>query len=101
MSPRKPSENEAEYFARQEYERLKAQALKLEECMEEAECAKLKELHFMHCPKCGHKMVEVELEGIKVDKCTFCKGIYFDNGEVEQYLERHPGRGFLKAIFSW
>jgi hypothetical protein len=101
MSPRKPSENEEEYFARQEFERLKALALEEEAAKEESKCAKLKDLHHMCCPKCGHTMVEVELEGIKVDKCICCKGIYFDNGELEQILEKQPGRRFLKTIFQW
>ena len=100
MSPRKPSENEEEYFARQEFERLKALALEKEKEMEDSECDKLRELHHMCCPKCGHTMVEVELEGIKVDKCTCCKGIYFDDGELEQILEKQPGQ-FLKTVFRW
>lgn len=100
MSLRKPSENEAEYFSRMEFERLKAKALEHEATMEESECAKLKKLHHMCCPKCGHAMVEVELDGVKVDKCTGCKGIYFDDGELEQILERQPGR-FLKNVFTW
>ncbi len=100
MSARRPSENEEEYFARQEFERLKARARKNCEGEKESECTRLKELHYMCCPKCGHAMVEVELEGIKVDKCTCCKGIYFDDGELEQILEKQPGR-FLKTVFRW
>lgn len=100
MSPRKPSENEDEYFARKEFERLKAQALEEEAKMKESECAKLKELHHMCCPKCGHKMVEVELEGIKIDKCTNCKGVYFDDGELEQLIDQKPVN-ILKKVFSW
>jgi hypothetical protein len=100
MSPRKPSENEEEYFARQEFKRLKALALEKEAAMAADQRARVKELHFMCCPKCGHSMVEVELEGVKVDKCTCCNGIYFDDGELEQILEHQPGR-FLKTVFRW
>ncbi len=100
MSPLKPSENEAEYFAQQEFKRLKAKALELEAAMAESEAARLKELHHMHCPKCGHTRVEVELDGIKVDKCTCCSGIYFDDGELEQILEKQSGQ-FLKSVFRW
>jgi len=100
MSPLKPSENEAEYFAQQEFKRLKVKALELEAALAESEAARLKELHYMHCPKCGHIMVEVELKEIKVDKCTCCSGIYFDDGELEQILEKQPGQ-FLKSVFRW
>lgn len=103
MSPRKPSENEAEYFARQEFKRLKAKALEQEAEMAEAESAKLKELHYMCCPKCGHSMVEIELKGIKVDKCVSCKGVYFDDGELEQLMGEQPDStaSFLKNVFKW
>lgn len=45
---------------------------------------RLKEIHFMKCPKCGHDMKAESLDGIEVDRCTFCEGIYMDAGELEQ-----------------
>ena len=98
--PIKPDEKEDEYFARMELERRRKVEVEKQARMKEAERQQQKELHFMHCPKCGHTMVEVELQEIKVDKCTCCKGIYFDDGELEQILEKQPGR-FLKTVFSW
>ena len=56
MSPVKPSEKEEEYFLRKEAEKLKAHAEKVRKEMEEAERARLKELHWMRCPKCGTRM---------------------------------------------
>ena len=50
----------------------------------DAERKRLKDLHFMRCPKCGHEMREEELDGVKVDRCSFCEGLYFDAGELEQ-----------------
>jgi hypothetical protein len=50
----------------------------------EAERKRLKDLHFMRCPKCGQEMREEELDGVKVDRCSFCEGLYFDAGELEQ-----------------
>ena len=47
----------------------------------------------MRCPKCGHEMKEEELEGIKIDRCSFCEGIYFDAGELDQvFLRRQEDR---------
>jgi len=40
---------------------------------EEAERKRLKEQHFMRCPKCGHGLKETLLEGIAVDQCSFCE----------------------------
>ena len=47
----------------------------------------------MKCPKCGHDMKEEDLEGVEIDRCTFCEGIFFDAGELEQlFLKREQER---------
>ncbi len=68
----------------------------------EQELKKLKDLHWMKCPKCGHDMNEMENSGIMVDECTFCGGIYFDLGELDTLLQAKISecRGFFKALFS-
>lgn len=38
----------------------------------------------MVCPKCGAAMEAVKLGEVEVDRCTSCKGIWFDEGEDEQ-----------------
>jgi len=43
----------------------------------------LKELHFMHCPKCGSNLSEIDYKGVKIDKCFNCEGIWLDAGELE------------------
>ena len=35
----------------------------------------------MHCPKCANKMETLEYDGVEVDRCRNCKGIWFDVGE--------------------
>jgi hypothetical protein len=50
----------------------------------EEQRAKLKKLHWMKCPKCGHDMRTERLEGIEIDRCTFCEGFYLDQGEIEE-----------------
>ena len=37
----------------------------------------------MRCPKCRADMEQLEFEGTEVDRCTICKGIWFDAGEIE------------------
>ncbi len=41
----------------------------------------------MNCPKCNSKMEKVEYNAIEVDRCTNCKGIWFDMLEAEQLKE--------------
>ena len=44
----------------------------------------------MDCPKCGHLMEQVVYSDIEVDRCTLCKGLWFDLLEHEQ-LKAIPG----------
>ncbi len=37
----------------------------------------------MLCPKCKNDMETLEYEGVEVDRCTSCKGIWFDVGESD------------------
>jgi Zn-finger nucleic acid-binding protein len=37
----------------------------------------------LQCPKCAAEMQTVEYEGVQVDRCTGCKGIWFDILEHE------------------
>ena len=64
------------------------------------ERARVRDLHFMKCPKCGHDMKEEGLAGVRVDRCTFCEGIYFDAGELDQVLLKkdEDRRGFFRRL---
>lgn len=64
------------------------------------ESERLKKLHYMKCPKCGHDMKEEELQGLKVDRCSFCEGIYFDAGELDQILlkKAEDRKGFFRRL---
>ncbi len=37
----------------------------------------------MRCPKCRADMEQIDYEGTEIDRCTICKGIWFDAGEIE------------------
>lgn len=92
--------NEREMLEAAKQERLKRQAEK-EAAEKEAERKRLKDLHFMKCPKCGHDMKTESLEGVEIDRCTFCEGIYFDAGEIEElYLKRDIGarQSFIRRL---
>jgi len=95
----KPSRAEDEYFARQTLELRKKWARERAETLQNGEKAKLRELHFMKCPKCGMDLHTIELHGISVDQCGTCMGSWFDRGEVEQLL--HPEhRGLFERVMS-
>ncbi|WP_460540123.1 TFIIB-type zinc ribbon-containing protein [Glycomyces halotolerans] len=39
------------------------------------------------CPKCGAMMRQYERNGVTVDQCTECRGIFLDRGELEHLIE--------------
>ena len=46
------------------------------------------------CPKCGGEMRSYERNGVLVDQCTECRGIFLDRGELERLVDaegRHYG----------
>lgn len=79
----KPSKNEAEYFARIGFQRKKEDEAEKQKKLKQEEKKRLKELHHMSCPKCGLGLIEIDYQGIKVDKCSGCEGIWLDAGELE------------------
>jgi len=94
----RPSEREAEYIARMEYERLKKIEEEKHKRLKTEEKNKLKELHFMRCPKCGMEMIEIDYKGIKIDECSECEGIWLDAGELEAVSKLE--KGSLDKLFS-
>jgi hypothetical protein len=85
---------EAARLAREKREKGRAEAERAEERK------RLKDLHYMKCAKCGHDMAEEELEGVKVDRCTFCEGIFLDAGELDAILLKkdEDRRGFFRRL---
>ncbi|MFB3123291.1 MAG: zf-TFIIB domain-containing protein [Candidatus Binatia bacterium] len=95
--PVKPTEKEEEYFARLEFEkRKKLEAEKQAQIVEEKR--KLKEIHYMRCPKCGMQLIEIDYKRIAVDKCSSCEGVWLDAGELEAVSEMD--KGAFDKLFS-
>jgi len=86
MVPLKPTEKEEEYFARLELEKKKKLIEEQRKKLAEEEKRRLKELHYMHCPKCGSDLVEIKYKNVMIDKCPECKGVWLDCGELEQVV---------------
>jgi len=96
-----PSEREEEYFARMEFEKRKRLEEEKHKKFIEEDKKRLKELHYMKCPKCGMELIEIDYKGIKVDKCSECEGVWLDAGELEAVsrLER-TGLDKLFSVFK-
>lgn len=99
MSIRKPNETEEEYFARIEAEKQKKMEEEKKKKKEREEREKLKQLHWMRCPKCGMELQETVFKGVRIDRCTSCNGVWLDNGELEQLAGSESG--LIKNILEY
>jgi hypothetical protein len=46
----------------------------------------------MRCPKCGEALLQKVVQGITLEECSGCKGIWLDAGEFEELSKReHEG----------
>ena len=41
----------------------------------------------VRCPLCDVRLVEVQRQGVLIDACPECRGIWLDRGEVEKLVE--------------
>ena len=94
----KPSEREAEYIAKMEFDKKKKIEEEKHKKLKEEEKKKLKELHNMKCPKCGMELIEIDYRGIKVDRCSECLGIWLDPGELASIAKLE--KSTLDKLFS-
>lgn len=91
-------DKEEEYFYRQNKQLIEKKRAELDARRAEQKTRELQAKHWMRCPKCGHEMEEVEMAGLKVDRCTSCHGLFFDPGELEILLEAKEPKGFLSGL---
>jgi len=89
--PVKPSDNEEEYFARQQAELKRKLAIEGQAKIKTEERERERLLHFMKCPKCGSQLEEIAFGDVQVDKCFHCEGIFLDNGELEKIQKKDAG----------
>jgi uncharacterized protein len=101
--------NEDQWFSANEQELLKAAKLRHEKTLKEEsnkEQEELKQLHWLKCPKCGGDMEEINYDGIEIDKCKKCEGVFFDAGELDELLllandkKKSIFRKIVSPIFS-
>jgi uncharacterized protein len=38
------------------------------------------------CPKCRGAFIEIDRNGIKIDVCQACRGVFLDRGELDQII---------------
>ena len=98
MSAKKPSQEEDEYFAREEAARKHALAVEKSRQLEQQKLAEMKALHWMKCPKCGFDLHETIFRGVAIDKCYHCGGMWFDEKELDMLAGHHEFNLFQSIV---
>jgi len=55
----------------------------------------------MKCPNCNETLIMADRQGIEIDYCPNCRGVWLDRGELDKIIERSsnysPNPGFEPA----
>jgi len=73
---------------------------KLRAQMRVAAEAKAAGISTMSCPRCDGSLSENQFEGVMIDTCENCGGIWLDSGELEQLLKRNTDSWFSRLWFA-
>jgi hypothetical protein len=91
----RPSQNEDEHIWVQEMQHRMAKLAQKQQEQTEAEKKRLKEAHWMHCPKCGNKLATETCGAVEIDVCPSCKGVWLDMGELGTIVETAGQNSFF------
>lgn len=83
----KMTPQEVAYFAQLEEERTEKIKEEKKKRIAKEERENAQKLHFMKCPKCGMNLIEIDFKGVKLDECSSCHGIWFDQGELRALVK--------------
>ena len=83
----KRTKHEDEYIWVQEMQNRMAKLEEEQQAESEAEKLRLKEAHWMHCPKCGQKLSMEICGSVEIDVCPSCKGVWLVAGELATIVE--------------
>ena len=73
---------------------------KLRAQMRVAAEAKAAGISTMSCPRCDGSLSENQFEGVMIDTCENCGGMWLDSGELEQLLKRDTDSWFSRLWFA-
>ena len=86
---------EEEYFHRKNLEAIE----KLRQKMAVAQQAKAEGASSMQCPRCDGVLKESPFDGVLIDTCDKCGGVWLDASELEQVVKRNAG-GWLGGLWD-
>jgi hypothetical protein len=85
--------DEDRFFAQRDRELLE----KLRGSSAAQEESTIQELAKSRCPRCGTRLAAKQVEGVEIDECPSCSGIWLDKGELES-LSRRDSKSWLARV---
>ncbi|HUL70684.1 MAG TPA: zf-TFIIB domain-containing protein [Gemmatimonadales bacterium] len=93
MTHHKPRQNEDEYFARLDAEKIE----KARRTSSEMAAVTERATHFGRCPKCGGHLVSEEFHMVTVGRCPDCHGLWLEAGEIDAVVA-HEDHSLLRRV---
>jgi predicted Zn-ribbon and HTH transcriptional regulator len=87
----KPSTNEDQHIWELEQSHRLQKLEAEQQAVAETVRRELKELHWMHCPKCGQELVKENYGAVEMDVCPSCRGLWLDANELEAVVASESG----------
>lgn len=51
----------------------------------------------MNCPTCNVSLMMTERQGVEIDYCPQCRGVWLDRGELDKIIERSDSQPAARA----
>jgi hypothetical protein len=87
---------EEEYFHRKNQEAIEKLRAKLKVAAER----KAPDTLSLECPRCDGTLTEVQFEGVAIDICGKCAGVWLDAGELAQLTKEKKGTWLNRLLGS-
>ena len=94
------SQNEDEYFKREDAEKLHRIAQEKLKSTAHGDAEKLKELHWMRCPKCGFEIKTIQWRDVEIERCFHCGVTVLDQGELEKLAGKEDEGSLMRSFFE-
>ncbi len=52
----------------------------------------------MKCPNCNEMLVMTERQGVEIDYCPKCRGVWLDKGELDKIIEKSATTDLNKQL---
>ena len=87
---------EEEYFHKKNQEAIEKLRTKVQVAAE----AKAAGLSSMKCPRCDGNLKESDFEGVMIDTCDKCSGVWLDPGEFGQLVQKEGKAGWFSRFWN-